>query len=87
MQVTIEIPDAIAEQIERAGLSAARQLLEDFAVEEYRSERLSRGQVSALLGLNFWETEDFLQRHEAYLHFASEEIEQDSHTLRTLLSL
>jgi predicted HTH domain antitoxin len=86
MQVTIEIPDEIAEQIEQLGGNAKRELLEAFAVEEYRKERLSRGQISELLGLNFWETEEFLRQHETYLHYDLKDLEQDGQSVRKLLS-
>ena len=32
------------------------------------SEQLSRGQLSEMLGPNFWETEAFVKRHGANLH-------------------
>ena len=86
MQVTIEIPDRIAEQIARAGGDARRALLEAFAAEEYRKEHLSRGQVSELLGLNFWETEEFLRSHDAYLNYDLDKLEDDSQKLLALLS-
>jgi predicted HTH domain antitoxin len=47
-------------------------------VEGYRAEQLSRGQVSELLGLNFWETEAFLKKRGAYLHYSKEDLEQDA---------
>ena len=85
MQVTVNIPDAIAEEIEQNGKNASRELLEAFAVEEYRAERLSSGQVSELLGLSFWETEEFLKERGAYLHYDLEDLEQDRKALRNLL--
>jgi hypothetical protein len=64
MQLTIEVPDHIAEGIgERAKLE--RDMLEAFAAEAYRTEKLSRRQVGDLLGLDYWDTEEFLSRHEA----------------------
>lgn len=68
MQVTIEIPDDVAAQLKQPSASISREVLEAFAVEGYRTEKLSRGQVSELLGLNFWETEEFLKQRAAYLH-------------------
>lgn len=64
----------------------SRELLEAFAVEAYRSERLSRGQVGELLSLNFWETEEFLRQHGAFLHYDLNDLEQDREALRTALS-
>lgn len=86
MQVTIDIPEAIARQIEQLGGSAERELLEAFILEEYRRERLSRGRVGELLGLDFWETEKFLKEHDAYLHIDVQDLEHDTESLGKLLS-
>lgn len=64
MQVTVEVPDHIANLLgKRADLE--REVLEAFAAEAYRVEKLSRKQVGDLLGLDYWDTEDFLTRHDA----------------------
>ncbi len=86
MQVTIEIPDAIVAYLKLNGGSISRELLEAFAVESYRAEKLSRGQVSELLGLNFWETEELLRKRGALLHYDLNDLEQDRETLRLALS-
>lgn len=86
MQVTIDIPDSIAQQIEQQGSTAERELLEAFVLEEYRRDRLSRGRVSELLGLNFWETERFLKEHNAYLPIEIEKLGHDTESLNDLLS-
>ena len=75
MEVTIQIPDAIAAQAAREGRSVSREMLEAFAVEGYRTEKLSRGQVSELLGLNFWQTEEFLRRHVLELHYDANDLD------------
>ena len=80
MQVTIEIPDDVAEQLKQNTGSISREMLEAFAVEGYRTEKLSRGQVSELLGLNFWETEQFLKQRDAYLHYDLSDLDQDRHS-------
>jgi predicted HTH domain antitoxin len=86
MQITIEIPDAVIAQLKLNGSSVSRELLEAFAVEGYRRGKLSRGQVSELLGLNFWETEEFLKQRGAYLHYDLNDLEQDREALRIALS-
>lgn len=77
MQVTIEIPDDVAAQLKQPSGSISREMLEAFAVEGYRTEKLSRGQVSELLGLNFWETEEFLKERAAYLHIDLNDMQDD----------
>lgn len=75
MEVIVEIPDTMVAAVgDRCDL--ARELLEAFALEEYRAEQLSRGQISELLGLSFWETEEFLARRDAHLHFDLRDFEQ-----------
>ncbi len=86
MQITIEIPDAVIAQLKLNGSSVSRELLEAFAVEGYRRGKLSRGQVSELLGLNFWETEEFLKQRGAYLHYDLNDLEQDREALHIALS-
>jgi predicted HTH domain antitoxin len=75
MEVVVEIPDTIVAAVS-AHRDLSRELLEAFALEEYRAERLSRGQLSELLGLSFWETEEFLARRKAQLHFDLSDFEQ-----------
>lgn len=86
MRVTVEIPDAVAIHLNLTIRNAPRELLEAFAVEEYRMERLSRGQVSELLGLNFWETEELLRKRGASLHYNTSDLEQDRDALKLALA-
>jgi predicted HTH domain antitoxin len=86
MAVTIEIPASIEQQLQTEWGDLARRALEVFAVESYRAEVLTRGQVGELLGLNFWETEAFLKERGAYLHYTLEGLEQDRATNRRVLN-
>ncbi len=82
MQFTLDIPDAMAHSLALDGPKQNRHVLEMLALEGYRSEKLSRGQVGEALGLGFHETEEFLHRNGANLHYTLEELEQGSETLR-----
>ena len=83
MQVTVELPDAIAEHCgDPTGLP--RQLMEAWAAEGYRVRTLSRRQVSQLLGLDYWETEEFLARHEAKRPYTLADLEIDRRSLAGL---
>ena len=81
--ITIELPDSIREQIEEKQ-ELSRFALEAVALEGYRQEALSRGQVGRMLGLSFWQTEAFLKEHGAYLHYDMQDFEQDMETLARL---
>jgi predicted HTH domain antitoxin len=87
MQVTVRLPDNIARQLSQVPGDIPRRILEAVAIEGYRSEQLSRGQVSELLELNFWETEAVLKKHGAYLHYSKEDLEQDASANEKVLGL
>jgi len=64
MQITVQLPDEVARLLGTAA-ELPRQLLEAYAVEGYRTEKLSRHQVGQILGMDRWQTETFLAEHEA----------------------
>jgi predicted HTH domain antitoxin len=63
MEVTLRIPDDVAERLLAAGGDVPRRALEALALEGYREQTLTLYQVSEMLGLSRVETEDFLGRH------------------------
>jgi hypothetical protein len=85
MLVSVEIPDSFARQLHLDGPESSRRALEIFALEGYRTLELSRRQVGELLGLSFYETEDFLKRNHATIPLTIEEHERGASALRTVL--
>ena len=83
MEVTIELPDDIARHLGEAS-EMPRQMLEAFAAEAYRGQRLSRRQLSQLLALDYWQTEEFLTRREARRPFTLAELQTDRPSLASL---
>jgi len=77
MHVTVQLPDSIARQLAPLVGDIPRRILEAVAIDGYRSEQVSRGQVSEILGLNFWETEAFLKERGGHLHYSNEDLDQD----------
>jgi hypothetical protein len=53
MNVTVQIPDAIAHELNFGGPEAPRRALEMFALEGYRSGAIGRAKVGELFGLSF----------------------------------
>jgi Uncharacterised protein family (UPF0175) len=51
MQVTVEIPDDVAERLKAAGGDLSRRALEAFALEEYRRGQLTKPELRRILGL------------------------------------
>jgi hypothetical protein len=66
MNLTVEIPDEIAGTL-GGGPDLSRRVLEGFALEEYKSERISKAQLRRLLGFETrYELDGFLQGVSTY---------------------
>lgn len=50
MNLSVPIPDDLAQRLSRAGGDLSQRALEAFAVEEYRAGRLSQPELRQLLG-------------------------------------
>lgn len=85
-ELTIELPEEIERELRAAWGNLPCSALEALAVEGYRTEALTRGQVGRLLNLNFWETESFLKERAAFLQYTLEDLEQDRLTQKHLHS-
>ena len=83
-ELVVTIPDRLAEEWGRETLP--RTILEAVAIEGYRQARLTQGEVGALLGLNFAQTEAFLRERGVSLHYDLEDFEADRQANQKLLS-
>jgi hypothetical protein len=83
MEVTVELPDEIAKHLGQAS-EMPRQMLEAFAAAAYRAQRLSRHQLSQLLGFDYWQTDEFLTRNEARRPFMLADLQIDRKSLESL---
>ena len=81
MSITIDLP----EQIEKAMPEAKRAALIGIAVEAYRSDKLTIGQVGKLLGVSHWEAEQILGKNGCKWTMTEEEIMSDVRTLQRFL--
>jgi predicted HTH domain antitoxin len=76
MQITVELPDDIAQQLS-VGQDLSRALLEGIVVEGCRTHRLSDHQAAELLGLSRYELDGFLKEHCVFLDYSLEEFERE----------
>jgi predicted HTH domain antitoxin len=83
-EVLVTIPDRLADEWGREVL--LRTMLEAVAIEGYRQERLSQGEVGELLGLGFSQTEAFLRERGIALHYDLDDLEADRQANRKLLA-
>jgi predicted HTH domain antitoxin len=86
MQVTVELPDQVARQWGETPEAVGRHVMEDAAIEGYRAGRLSHRQVGEMLGLDYWETEDFLKQRGVPLNYSAADLEADSATLKGIFA-
>jgi predicted HTH domain antitoxin len=86
VEVTIQLPENIARAFGETDETRSQRLLEDAALEEYRSGRLSHRQVGAMLGMDYWQTEDFLSARGVPLNYSVSDLESDRQALEKYLA-
>ncbi|HWG19589.1 MAG TPA: UPF0175 family protein [Terracidiphilus sp.] len=75
MQITVQLPDGLAKHP-----NPAREALEAFAIEGYRTGALSAYQIRLLLGFDTpYELDGFLKDHEVWDHaYTVKDLEKDA---------
>ena len=75
MQITVQLPDDLAQHV-----NPAREALEAFAIEGYRSGAFSAYQTRLLLGMETrHELDGFLKQHEVWDHaYSVGDLENDA---------
>jgi len=84
MDITVSIPDKFIPP-PSAGIDFSREVLEAFAVESYRQEKMSLGQIAEMLELSISETHAFLKDHNIRLNYDLQDLERDSRTIERFL--
>jgi predicted HTH domain antitoxin len=85
MQITIEIPDAIAHHMQEKWKDLPRRMLEILVVEAYKAEAISRAEVRHILQIpSRYETDGFLKQAGASLHYDESDFEKDLLTMEKL---
>jgi predicted HTH domain antitoxin len=85
MDVVVSMPDPVARQWGDTPQAIGRHVVEDAVIERYRAGRLSQRQVGEALGLNYWQTEAFLQGRGVPLNYSVADLEADAVTLEKIL--
>ncbi len=88
MQITIELPDDIANQLQLQPTNVSRRILELIAADHYRQGRIGAAEVRRMLNFSSrWETYEFLKHEKAYLPYTEDDLEQDVQVIRNLLAM
>jgi predicted HTH domain antitoxin len=86
MNITIEVPEDVARQLEAIWGDLPQRALESLAVEAYRSGVITKVEVQRMLRLaSRWEVDAFLKRAKAYLDYTEADLEQDIRAIRKVL--
>lgn len=86
MEVTIDLPEDVANVLLANGENLEREVLEATALEGYRTGKLSHAQIGRMLGLSRFEVDAFLKNHNVPLNYSIEDLEADRRTLDKLSS-
>jgi len=85
MNVTVRIPDELAEWLAAEGGDLERRALEAFALAEYQAGRLTRPELRRLLGFGTrYELDGFLKAHGVNEGITQEEFARDREALDRL---
>ena len=79
MQITLNLPEDVAEGLAGKWRDLPRAAIESLALEGYRAGALTQAQVRRLLGFtSLTETDGFLKQHGVYLECDAEALERDT---------
>ena len=85
MQVTVDIPDDVAERLKAAGGDLPRRALEALALEEYRRGRLTKPELRRLLGFGTRDALDgFLKGHDVFEPYSLDDLARERDDLERL---
>ncbi len=80
MQVTVRLPDEIAEGL-GPDAEVPRRVVEALVLQRYLTEEISLGRLAELLNLSRTEAEAFLDRNNARSPYTREMLEEDRRNL------
>lgn len=79
MEITLRLPEDVAEVLAGKWQDLPRAALESLALEGYRAGALTQAQVRSLLGFgSLVEVDGFLKQHGVYLEYTLSELERDT---------
>lgn len=85
MQITVEIPDRIAQQLDQTEGKLSRRLLEIVVADAYSSGKINIAELRQFLKLpNRLAAHAFLKKMGVYLNYDETELELDIETLKEL---
>ena len=85
--VRLDLPPDVEERLRRDTSDLSEEVKEAYVLELFRRGKLSHYELSRILGLDRFETDAYLKRHNVFEgSLTLEDLEADFQTLRTLRS-
>lgn len=85
MNVTVRIPDELAERLAAEGADLERRTLEALVLEEFRAGRMSKAELGRALGFSVLnETDGFLKAHGVFEAYTLEELDREVAAMQRL---
>ncbi|HWZ43847.1 MAG TPA: UPF0175 family protein [Candidatus Saccharimonadales bacterium] len=85
MDVTIQLPDDLAQRLSAAGGDLSRRALEALGIEEYKNQHLTSAELRRLLGFRTpMALDGFLKAHGIMLDYTFADLEQERQDLHRL---
>jgi predicted HTH domain antitoxin len=82
MNVTLDIPDELARALDDPPGSLHVKARDALVIEAYRAKRLSRGQAGKLLGLSFYQTEQWFDDRGVQRSYSQADLDTDRQNLK-----
>ncbi len=85
MHLDLEIPDDLAGRLGAPGIDLSRRALEAFALEEYKTKRISKAELRRLLGIETrYDLDGFLKAHDVWIDYSLDDAHRDAAMLERL---
>jgi len=85
MELTVQLPDDVAQRLSESGGDLSRRALEALVAEEFRQGHLTKLDLRRLLGFETGDQIDtFLRAHEVWIEYGLEDLERERAGLRRL---
>ena len=85
MNLTLPVPDDIADRLSADGDDLSRRALEGFGLEEYKAGRITTAELRRLLGLETrYELDGFLKAHGVWMNYTIDDLRREVATLQQL---
>lgn len=85
MNVTVPIPDDLANRLRADGADLSRRALEGFGLEEHKAGRITKAELGRLLGFETrYELDGFLKAHDVWMNHTMDDVRREVAVLKQL---